>query len=717
MKRLKLARSQESKTRFKMYKSGKQWLFSGLTMIGGLVGSQLVGNTSVSADTTSDTSGTTKENTSDTLVTKTTATIPADKSIANSNANTAASASPASTTTAASTSSVATAIDSHSLSTSASVSQSMSVVSESTSLSAFTSTSASLKDSTSVSDSASVKQSQSHDSSKSSTTDQVKQSTTGSTQNSTLGTSTVVAPVTAPVANQTTAAVNQEVAQLQTKLQDGKTVAFDQKANELVISMPRTAVVPILTTAEKTAASNAAQKIGAVVRVDSSNSTDEHSNIPSQYKSVSKENNSEGVVKYLTANNLINSVSINNADFKNTLKNSHTALLATAPQYDKPSKAPIWFLFMYWRSGFIQQPQSLNTVVNKSYSLFGETTPSFYSTSYQWYVRNPVTGQWSTVNGGTSSTLTTTQSTAGKYYYQLQAQINRPFRSTLWLWSQVVAVNVEQQQVNATGIIASLDNNYLWSGTGQTTYAHVTTTPSNATSKVTWTTSNPSIATVDQYGQVTAGNNNGQVQVIATVTNPDGTSHSSSVNLTIGRGLENQTVTERNSAQFNVQGVNVPSGASVKYEWHKKSAIGGRDTVVATGPSSLYTTPATTMQNNGDKYYVNVNVTYNGTTKQLTSNTATLTVIPSASDSASISASTSTSTSTASASNSASTSTSTSTASDSASISASTSTSASTASDSASISASTSTSASTASDSASISASTSTSASTASDSA
>ncbi|TYC46158.1 KxYKxGKxW signal peptide domain-containing protein, partial [Leuconostoc litchii] len=162
MKRINLSRSQDSKTRFKMYKSGKQWVFSGLTLLGGLLGSQLLDSGSASADTVNaDNAGTTKENTADTLVTKTTATIPADK--------------------------VSTA-DAQSLSDSQSLSQSLSL-SSSTSLSTSTQSSISLQDSVSLRTSTSLQDSTSASLSSSSSST-VKDSLSTKTSNQVNGEST-----------------------------------------------------------------------------------------------------------------------------------------------------------------------------------------------------------------------------------------------------------------------------------------------------------------------------------------------------------------------------------------------------------------------------------------------------------------------------------------------------------------------------------------------
>ncbi|NKZ37328.1 accessory Sec-dependent LPXTG-anchored adhesin, partial [Leuconostoc pseudomesenteroides] len=340
------------------------------------------------------------------------------------------------------------------------------------------------------------------------------------------------------------------------------------------------------------------------------------------------------VVNYLTDNNLLSDVQVSSANFKTALVQSYAALSsAPASPAGTPSNSPLWFL-VYWSSGFTQQPQDTTVAVNQTYKLSGSATNNIFDavtggwfTNYQWYMYNESTGTWQAVSGATSQTFSGTQSTAGTYYYQLRAKIQGLIITRATLWSNVVTVHVEEKPVVATDMNVTVDNDYLWAGTGATTQAHANTNPSNATGTVSWSTSDSSKATVDEFGHVTAGSSTGKVDIIATLTNPDGTVIVSSKTITIGKGLEDQTVTERSQAEFTVQGVTVPDGATANYVWHKVSATDGSDTVVATGTSSSYTTPATTMQNNGDKYYVVVTVSYNGNTQSLTSNQATLTVL------------------------------------------------------------------------------------------
>ncbi|MBZ5983799.1 KxYKxGKxW signal peptide domain-containing protein, partial [Leuconostoc gelidum subsp. gasicomitatum] len=263
MKPINLFRSKEAKTRFKMYKSGKQWLVSGLTLVGGLLGTQLVDG-SVSADsTTADNAGTTKENTSDTLVTKSTAVIPADKTVENTTASTTDKSVENSTT--GTTDSTLKTVDTQSVSNSQSLSVSLSTsdssstsnsMSMSDSLSSSVVNSESLKESTSISTSATSKDGSSsvvatHDSSaNSSNSTTAKQSANVSSSATALTskTGTLVAGTSAFSATNSTVqapsiVTSQQLTELENKLPENSKVVLDAKANELNIMLPRTALI------------------------------------------------------------------------------------------------------------------------------------------------------------------------------------------------------------------------------------------------------------------------------------------------------------------------------------------------------------------------------------------------------------------------------------------------------------------------------------------
>ncbi|MBZ6003524.1 KxYKxGKxW signal peptide domain-containing protein, partial [Leuconostoc gelidum subsp. aenigmaticum] len=274
MKPINLFRSKEAKTRFKMYKSGKQWLFSGLTLVGGLLGTQLVDD-AASADTvTTDNAGTTKENTSDTLVTKSTAVIPADKTVESTTTSTTDKAVENTTTsttdkavensTTSTTDSVLKTVDTQSVSSSQSLSASLSTsasastsnsMSMSDSLSSSVMNSASLKDSTSISTSATSKDGSSsvvapHDSSaNSSNSTTAKQSANVSSSAAALTnkTGTLVAGTSALSATNSTVqapsiVTSQQLTELENKLPENSKVALDAKSNELNVMLPRTAL-------------------------------------------------------------------------------------------------------------------------------------------------------------------------------------------------------------------------------------------------------------------------------------------------------------------------------------------------------------------------------------------------------------------------------------------------------------------------------------------
>ncbi|MBZ5943811.1 KxYKxGKxW signal peptide domain-containing protein [Leuconostoc gelidum subsp. gasicomitatum] len=267
MKLFKLLRRPEATTRFKMYKSGKQWLVSGLTLVGGLLGSQIVAD--ASADTTTDTNGTTKENTTDTLVTKTTATIPADST------TTAGISSTASTTTVATESTSTTTVtssqrvettDSNSQSLSTSHSESLSTsdsTSKSTSLSESNSTS--LQDSTSTRTSNVSKNNESstavaNNNNGTSVVNTQVNSTVGvqSAGSTTASASTLASSLTSVDSNQTTTSeASTQLDNLKDKLPTGSQATIDKASNELNVALSDTALLtPKASTAIKNFADN-----------------------------------------------------------------------------------------------------------------------------------------------------------------------------------------------------------------------------------------------------------------------------------------------------------------------------------------------------------------------------------------------------------------------------------------------------------------------------
>ncbi|KLD59545.1 hypothetical protein WP50_17575 [Lactiplantibacillus plantarum] len=65
-------------------------------------------------------------------------------------------------------------------------------------------------------------------------------------------------------------------------------------------------------------------------------------------------------------------------------------------------------------------------------------------------------------------------------------------------WSKIAKVTVTPARVVTTGIKVTSDD--AWLNNAQTTMVHAALTPEEATDPITWKSSDPSLAAVDEYG-------------------------------------------------------------------------------------------------------------------------------------------------------------------------------------------------------------------------
>ena len=154
---------------------------------------------------------------------------------------------------------------------------------------------------------------------------------------------------------------------------------------------------------------------------------------------------------------------------------------------------------------------------------------------------------------------------------------------------------------------------------GDTATLAATVTPTNATNQnVTWESSNPSVATVDESGKVTAVASG---EATITVTTADG-SKTANCDVTVNAATtittqpQSVSVTEGQSATFSV----TATGDNLCYQWQINSGNGWSDITGATDAS--YTIDRTTTAMGGNQYCCVV--TGDGGT--VTSDAATLTV-------------------------------------------------------------------------------------------
>lgn len=302
----------------------------------------------------------------------------------------------------------------------------------------------------------------------------------------------------------------------------------------------------------------------------------------------------------------------------------------SAPQ--TPTSPPTTIMGINLAGGFTQQPIDSNHISGDSVTLSAKGTRNILET-----LSNPLGSRkyvwWESTDGGTtysqvgsnSSTYTFTAPNVSSTT-QLHFQCEYDFTGIGLFyneWSRIATVTVTPARVPTTAIQVTSESPTIYNGASTTVSA--TLTPSTATDPVTWTSSNPSLASVDAYGNVTATNASSSTtgtandHGIVTIT---GTSngHSDSVKIAVG-ALQNVTVKEGSDATFTLN--NLPAGVTVA-SWYR---VQDGTTTAMGSTSTSYTVSNTTVGgDNGTSYYATLNYTVNGSTKSVNTNAALLTV-------------------------------------------------------------------------------------------
>lgn len=321
---------------------------------------------------------------------------------------------------------------------------------------------------------------------------------------------------------------------------------------------------------------------------------------------------------------------------------------ATIPGMQKPSPAPIGMLGLYLNTGFNLQPADVYTSVGHEKMLSTGTAHSvldllyLYATDhFQWAQSEDEGVNWKDMPGKDGANLMVTPEKVGTVYYQQRFKyyhiistwpqvVTIPIVPTTY-YSRVAAITTFPAPISATDLTATADNNYLYNNQkdAQQTYVHATPTPVNATGDLIWSSSDTSLATVSEHtGEVTANisGETGVVKIKGTLTNSDGTSVAAEVPITIGGGLDSQTVDEGQTATFTVRGKFDQTPENIT--WYRVDNQGHSAKI--NGQSGLsYTTPASTQADNQQHYYAVVTIKdADGKLHPITTNQALLTVIP-----------------------------------------------------------------------------------------
>lgn len=317
--------------------------------------------------------------------------------------------------------------------------------------------------------------------------------------------------------------------------------------------------------------------------------------------------------------------------------------ITVTPKYT-PTKDPTKFIGIWLTSGYSLQPkENYYTTVNNSVTIKTNTgrsvwtllTGIFDSSSYQWW-QSTDGKTWTKIsksNGGQKKNLVVTPKDTGTVWYQLDTQYAFLGINKKNFYSKVGAIHALPEPVNATELKVSVDDDYLYNTSDElsnTTYAHATPTPNNATGTITWSVDDQTLATIDEDGFITANNKSksGTVNVIATMTNPDGSKITSSTPVKIGGGLDDRTVKSGETATFALNGNtggnddDDENNGSVTIDWYRYDPDTGQKTKVSANGDTNYITPEITYADNDALYQAVLTLKVNLITKTLTTNKA-----------------------------------------------------------------------------------------------
>lgn len=304
----------------------------------------------------------------------------------------------------------------------------------------------------------------------------------------------------------------------------------------------------------------------------------------------------------------------------------------------KPTSDPIILLFFWLTSGYNLQPDNQYTFVNNSKTLYTDSGRSVLETlvtgkpHYTWYQSTDGLN-WTDMKVDDIN-LTVTPSSEGTVYYQQKTKwpnLISPLIGGTTVYSKVAFVTTFPKAIDAKTLTVSAASDYLYSNqsTVNTTFVKGIPDPVNATGNIIWKSSDTSLATVNSHTGVVSANNSGKagkVIITGTMVNSNGTAISGDVRIKIGGGLDDVKVDSGKTAEFKIQGHFDQKPTSVV--WYKVSTDGGEKVIDNSGSNMSYTISQAAYVDNGSKYYAVMTIDNgNGTTSEIKTNQATLTVI------------------------------------------------------------------------------------------
>ncbi|WP_261809832.1 Ig-like domain-containing protein [Levilactobacillus humaensis] len=303
---------------------------------------------------------------------------------------------------------------------------------------------------------------------------------------------------------------------------------------------------------------------------------------------------------------------------------------SSAPQ--TPTSSPVSIMGINLAGGFTQEPLDSNQVSGHTVTLAAKGTRNileaatnpFGSRKYVWWESTDGGNTYSTVGSNSTTYTFTAPNVTQPTELLFQAEYDFTGIGLFYNeWSRIAAVEVEPSRVPATAIKVTADKTYL--NNSDTTLVHADLTPSNSTDQVTWTSSDPSLATVDEYGDVTAtdvsSKTDGTAHDHGTVTiTGKANGHSDDVKITIG-ALQDVNTVEGKAATFSLK--DLPDGVTVN-NWYRVQD--GESTALNSTDTSYTINKPTQAGDDGTSYYAVLNYTVSGSTKTITTNSAKLNV-------------------------------------------------------------------------------------------
>ena len=319
------------------------------------------------------------------------------------------------------------------------------------------------------------------------------------------------------------------------------------------------------------------------------------------------------------------------------------------PPKHEPTEPVRKFLGMWMTSGYALQPnEDTYTVQGREAVLYTDAARSVGAVvgsltswpHYQWYTSTNGK-KWTTMDGPTSNdrNLTVNTNTVGTVYYQQRTawyMLLGPSFLDPTVWSNVAAVHTLDKDIDADQITVTVDDDYLYNEgndiTTKSTYARAVVNPPEYTGTLKWSVDRPDLATIDENtGLITANirSLSGNVVVTATGYNSDGEPFHGEETVTIGGGLEDQTVDVGETALFKLMGnigeFEQQEDVNYKIRWFKENPMTGEQSEIELGKDAVsHRTDEATIDDDGTEYFAYITVKQGKKTLEYTTNKAKL---------------------------------------------------------------------------------------------